>query len=188
MWRGSRNPPGASANPQLNEPDFEDALDEILLAGPAVSFHDSVAEFARWRWYTGSRDDGAHFADGALFPTYAEVALAAEVTATVATVAIDPPPMMLGSVYVRITSGAGGPDRLLLSLGATSGDVRWAVQALPAADGVADGEWLDLSAGPAQLDLSTVSSRVVVITALPVGADDPDGRTDARYPVSLVLQ
>src|SRR5262249_3001145 len=61
MWMRLRSPYGS------DEPDFEDALDAILRARAGVGFVDSVADFARWRYYTGAHDDGAHFREGATF-------------------------------------------------------------------------------------------------------------------------
>ncbi len=183
MWRASRSAPDG-----LNEPDFVDALDDILGAGPGIGFAESVAAFSRWRWYTGGRDDGEHFADGPRFPADTGVPLAADISAAAASIAIDPAPMLLGSSYVRVTRADGEPDGVWVSLQPEGiGDVRWSVEAVPGGDGLADGERLDLDGGPALLDLSVVGTRTLIITALPTGDYDPDERGDARHGVTLVL-
>lgn len=177
-WRASRSP---ATGP--NSPDFIDALAATLLAGPGVSFADSVVELGRWRWFTGDRDDGAHFRDG---PDIAEVALAADLTSGAHTIDIDPAPMLLGTSYVRVARG-NGPASLAVSLSSNEPGVRWVVQAVPSADGAGDGETLDLSSGSAVLDLSVVSERALVITALPAGEYDTDARTDRRFSVTIAL-
>ena len=58
VWRAMRSPLGSG------EPDLEDALDE-LLAPRGTSFVASVPDFARWRYYTGARADGAHLEEAA---------------------------------------------------------------------------------------------------------------------------
>lgn len=181
MWRASRNPPGADVDPSLNEPDFEDALDDLLRRDAGVGFLDSVAGFARWRWYTGSRDDGAHFAEGASFP---EVPLAATVGVDDSPVVIDPAPMFLGNAYVRVSEA--GASSFELSLESDATDVAWVVQAVPGLEEGSDGEVVDLSEGPARVALAD-GERVLILTALPAGAYDPDERPETRHPVTLGL-
>src|SRR5262249_21790228 len=124
MWRRMRNPPGPDDDPTLNHPSFEDALDGLL---PGLGFIDSMAGFARWRWYTGARDDGRHFAD----PSEALVATA-HVPARPGRVALDPAPMVLGSSYVELSGAPGATLTVALS---SAAPVRWVVQAVPGLDG-----------------------------------------------------
>ncbi|MFY0578638.1 hypothetical protein ACN28S_33950 [Cystobacter fuscus] len=80
MWLKSRNPPGAGEDQTLNDPDFADALDE-LLASHGSSYVQSVPEFSRWRWYTGDHVDDnhfRHFKDGLENLRAAKIALAAQ--------------------------------------------------------------------------------------------------------------
>jgi len=53
MWHRSRNAPGAAGDPSLNEPDFTDALQDLLAARDSSLFAEIVG-FARARWYTGA--------------------------------------------------------------------------------------------------------------------------------------
>lgn len=203
MWYLMRNPPGADQDPVLNEPDFEDALDELLQAQAGVSFYDAVLELARWRYYTGSRDDGAHFEEGALFPVEAEV-LMDSVPVAAHKWTSKPAPMVLGMSYVQLT---GAPDETLtLSLnpqtafrepveGVAPQDpaktgaipVRYVVQALPGLPGSgSDGELLSPEGGPFDVTLMPDGTRTLVVTILPAGDYDPDTRTDDRYPFDLV--
>ncbi len=183
MWLGSRNPGHEDAP---NEPDFEDALDGLLRAAADASFEESVVEFARWRWYTGRRDDGRHFEEGADFPDDAEVAVAAQVEVGTPRVPVWPAPMLLGNAYVTLEGAASVVVGVALEVPA--GDrVRWVVQAVPGLTEDDDGELLDLSAGPAPLQLGADGRRTLVLTALPAGEDDVDDRTDARFPVTVLL-
>ena len=43
------------------------ALDERLTA-EGTSLEEAYGDFAVWNWFTGSRDDGGHYVDGALWP------------------------------------------------------------------------------------------------------------------------
>lgn len=168
MWLRLRNPAGA------DEPDFEDALDGLLRARAGVGFLDSVVELARWRVYTGARDDGLHFEEGARF---AEPARAATVRTTGGRVTVDP--MTLGTAYVELVRQPGDPATVAIALESASTAVDWVVQAVP-------GPRLALAGGPAVLEVS--GARTIAITALPRAADaDPDRRTDTRRTAVLAI-
>ena len=188
MWLEGRSPGGgADDDDALNEPDFQDALDGILADRAGVSFVDSILAFARWRWYTGERDDGRHFEEGALFPDEAEVAVAARVRVPMAEtrLAIRPTLMLLGTVYVDLIREPEDPLALTVAVeGGHEEEVRWVVQALPGADG-RDGDQLDLTSGPARLELT--GDTTLAFTAVPAGPYDPDTRDDARFSLTVVL-
>jgi hypothetical protein len=179
LWRSCRNAPG------VHDPDFVDALDELLRAH-GTTFLDSVIGFTRWRWYAADRDDGRHFAGGASFPPEARVAIAKNLPARARTVRIEPGPMLLGAVFVELTREAGDPEALDVSI---TGDprVRWSVQAVPGIDAGTDGDTLDVSSGPATLRFGGLASRTLIVLALPAGPDDPDTRTNERFPFTLTL-
>lgn len=185
-WRLSRNQPGSDIVPTANEPDFEDALSQLLMEAVGLEFVQTVAPFARWRWYTGDRDDGAHFDEGALFPSEAAVRVSAQVSPETGRVDIEPAPMMLGSAYVEVSSESADGFRLSLDSAAT--DVRWVVQAVPGIEDGSDGETLDVSVGPVEVSLTLDGSRTIILTALPTGPHDPDTRTDERYTVAVVVE
>ena len=179
LWGLSRSPAG-----EANEPDFEDALETILQDASGMSFHDSVAEFARWRWYTGTRDDGVHFEEGADFPANATVAFAVSTAGSI--VAVSPEPMMLGSSYLEISRGGGGTTPVDVSLASPDPGVIWVVQAVPGIGG-GDGDVVDVTGGPVPVELTPGGTRTLVLTALPAGPYDPDERTGDRYPVTITL-
>ena len=158
LWAGMRNPPGA------NEPDFEDSLN-ALLKEEGGTFVGTVAGFAAWRW-----DPPAPF-DGYGIP------LAADVPAKQTTVVLDPAPMVLGTVYARVKGAAGAT----LTVG-IDGDaaVAWAVRTTGA-------QAIDPTLEPATFGAD--GTVVLAVTALPLvpEEDDPDGRTDARFGVTLLL-
>lgn len=171
VWRAMRSPLGSG------EPDLEDALDE-LLAPRGTSFVASVPDFARWRYYTGARADGAHLEEAAAM---AEPSRSARVDAAAGgQVAVDP--MMLGSIYVDLAPRPGA--QVAVRLLDADADVRWVVQVVPGATG--DGDVLAAAAGAVVLDAAV--ARTLIVTALPRGADDPDDdRTDDRFAARLTI-
>jgi hypothetical protein len=178
MWRRMRNPP-ADDDPTLNHPSFEDALDVILGARAGIGFVDSVVELARWRWYTGPRDDGHHFVDGASFALVPSAAVA--VGAGPGQLTVDA--MVLGSRYLELSGAPGATLHLAL---ASDAAVRWVAQAVPGPAG-ADGELVDLSAGEAPLSLGETGTRTLILTALPADPAryEPNKRHDSRAHATL---
>lgn len=183
MWLRMRKSPTAS------HPNYQDALDAMLKAKAGIGYFDSVVEFARWRWFTNSRDDGKHFEEGAQWPASAKVALAASnVSPTAGSVTISPAPMLLGSAYVEVVRGSSGPATTTVKLEApVDARVKWVVQAIPGMAAGSDGDLLDLSGGSATIQLPAGGKRILVVTALPTGAYAPDTRDDTRFAVALHL-
>lgn len=178
LWRGLRNPPGP------NEPDFEDALDTMLRADHGVSFADSVSEHAVWRWYTGARDDGRHFEEGAAFPPTALVP-ATTIAVDGGEVVVEPAPALLGSVYLELTGVPGAQVEAQLYL-AVAPEVRWVAVALPLAAADEGAPTVLDAASPVGIVLDADGRRVLVVTALPAQADDdPDTRSRATYGVRV---
>jgi hypothetical protein len=140
MWLRSRDEQPRDPESWENEPDFEDALDAMLLERGQTCFLDSVVEHARWRWHTGARDDGRHFREGADLLDDASVAVAAS---------------------IRAEPGLSG----------------FLVDLRPR------GEVVDLSEGPALVELTRDGVRTLILTALPAeGSEhDPDDYDDARH-------
>jgi hypothetical protein len=105
--------------------------------------------------------------------------------------------MLLGSVYVLVHAGSDQTQKYRMSIVSDQlhdAGIRWAAQALPGTDGQSDGEVLDFSAGSALLDLSRISPRAVVLTALPADEQaydpewrytDPEATPDERFEVTL---
>jgi hypothetical protein len=191
MWLASRNPPGAESDQTQNEPDFADALDDMLREHHS-SYVATVPEFARWRWYTGDHVDDRHFhhfQSGLENLRAAKLALAAQVEAKPGTVSIsENAPMLLGTSYIELTEGASTPKTLYVSLQAPlNAGRRFVVQAVPGLTADSDGEVLDLSSGPKQLRLASDQRRTLIVTAIPTGPYDPDLRTEERYPFSIIL-
>jgi hypothetical protein len=180
MWKRSRNRPGK------NEPDFEDALDSLLRQHARMSFHDSLIQFSRWRYYTSTRDDGRHFREGSTYPENSLVKIERRLRMTPQTVTMSPGPMKLGTQYVQLVRNPGDPSWVMLDF---EGDpnVRWSVQVVPGLAHWQDGETLDLSSGSAKVSFGHLSERTLVILALPQGKDEPDNRNDSRYPYRFTL-
>jgi len=120
FWKDARN----RAHPAKNPDTASDAIDR-LLAPVGSSFAQSMQEFARWRYYAGSRDDGRHFRtwpvpfDQLPFLSESDLKLdgTVAVTGTAADYAVKQKPMLLGSAYVEVT-GQPGAASFALSLAA----------------------------------------------------------------------
>jgi hypothetical protein len=164
VWLGLRGPAT-----------FEDSVDAILRARAGTTFMDSVAGFARWRWYGGAHDDGRHFALGLAQAPAATAARAEPGTVTVA-------PMLLGSSYVDL---AGGGAPLTVSL-ESDAPARWVLQAVPGLDG-GDGE--TLAPDGATLRFGADGTRTLIVTALPIDPAryDPRRRHDAHLQATVRL-
>jgi hypothetical protein len=181
MWQRSRNAPGANVHPELNEPDFADALQD-LLAAQGSSLFDQVLGFARARWYTGARANGS-LPGGAILP---EVAHGTHTRRTGARqTSFSASPQMLGTSYVVVERAATDPAALWVSLSTTSGGARFAVQTVGGAPADAT---LDLGAGPVQVSFGSGTALTFVVTALPAdGVFDPDLVGTAQMTASLTL-
>ena len=179
MWRLSRS------DPNENEPDYLDAL-ETILAERNATVATSVVEFARWRWYTGTRDDGRHFGDGALFPPEATVPTSATIEAG-SELVLPVSPMHLGSVYLEVTRAQDAPTSMQLSMESVASDVDWVAQLVPGNDG-SDGDPLDLGSGFAVLDMSQSSRRTLILTPLASAGEDPDEPSERRFGATVSLQ
>ncbi len=187
-WNLARNPPGAEENQRKNRPALSGALEQVL---PRMSYAESVAEFARWRWYTGSRADAKHDREAARIPEVAvqEAKLRAGRETRVAA-----RPMMLGASYVEVAGGAagsGGPDHVFLTLDppATAG-ARFIVQAVPGLDGRSDGEVLPVENGRVRVRLAPDGKRTLIVTPVPAAGreHDPNANSSRRFSTTLVLE
>lgn len=79
IWKAARQD-GTVTNismmgPTMSVPNEPDLLAAIATAIAPVTLQEAYVEFARWRYFVGANDDGAHFRDGASW-TGGEVALA----------------------------------------------------------------------------------------------------------------
>ena len=198
-----------------NSPNIWDGLNRLLgEASPPSSFLASAIAFARWRYYTGSRDDGRHFLTWSMpfaqFPFIPESTIALDgdplMLASTGTMRyqVKKAPMILGSSFIEIRPVA--PDQtafeveLIPSLSAQSvgspncpqaSDLEWVVQAVPGAKEGEDGEFVDLRHGPGRLDFVKDKDgpmRTLIITLLPTGTFDPDHQCQAVFPFALSLR
>ncbi|MFH1463885.1 MAG: hypothetical protein ABIO70_05835 [Pseudomonadota bacterium] len=180
LWLGLRSAPGAQDDPSLNEPDFEDSLEDLLQEQAGIGFLDAVVEFARWRVFTGARDDGRHFEEGGRWPEDASLVMDTLIVGEEAA----PRPMVLGNVYYRIEGEPGGHVALRLEV---QDDVTVVLQAIPGLDG-SDGELLGHGPGRYALALGGDGTRTLALTVLPTWEHDPDTRADTRYPLRVVVE
>jgi len=186
LWVLCRNQPDL----YLNKPSFVDGINTIL-APKGADFLDSVVGFARWRYYSGSRDDGLHFRRVPAATT--PLALLPEATLSIDQVslrplvhAISPAPMLTGSAYLTVRRAEAGQTSFQVSLELpVAPSVRWVVQAVPGLSAGSDGETVDLSAGAARVSFAPDGSRTLILSVLPLSGYDPLHQIDATYPVSV---
>lgn len=180
IWENCKNKPGE------NEPDFEDALDNLLKNKAQISFIDSVIEFSKWRYYTSTRDDGKHFDEGDTFTEDSLVKIEKEVIATPQIIRIEEGPMLLGVQYITLIKPNNLSSPILLEF---DGDkkVKWSIQIVPGIDNENDGEILNFDpvSKMAQISFGNLNERTLVILALPLEEYDPDKRSNDRYSYSI---
>ncbi len=186
LWVLCRNTPDL----YMNKPHFVDGLNAIL-AGEGATFLDSVVSFARWRYYSGERDDGRHFRREPA--STAPLALLPEATLSIDQVTlrslvhtIAPAPMLTGSAYLEIRRENADQTSFQLSLEVPAApSVRWVVQAVPGLTAGSDGEIVDLGSGSARVSFTKDGSRTLILTVLPLSDYDPYHQLDASLPVSV---
>lgn len=194
LWLAARNTP---LTPLVNSPNFVDALNAVL-APVNGSFQSSVVKFARWRYYSGKRDDGKHFR---AWPTnWVQLPFMPEASLNIAgpvklpatgykIQVLQQPPMLLGSAYAEIERGDDSQKFFDLTLlTAENSGVRWSVQAVPGLTPDSDGDLVDVSSVPARVFFTPEGNRTLIFTLLPVSDFDPDTQTGERFPIALRLQ
>lgn len=158
LWSGMKKKPGQ------RKPDFARALEEIL--PPGTSYADTVLEFAAWRAFTGSRDDGKHLKTAYAPEPGDGVTIARELSeADLGKKRKIEGTRHFGTQYILLKRGA--LESLTLSFNALPGPV-WRLQAIPALDG-ADSELLTLDNGRTTIEFGSLEERLIAITAIPVG-------------------
>jgi len=178
IWLGMRN------NPDDNEPDLLDSLDAVL-STKGRSYLDTVLEFARWRYYTGRRDDGRHLPEGGAHPASAEVAIASAFTISGIPRSLVIANMLLGTTYVAVSGNVG--DRVAIRItGAQT--VQWVVQSLPGPADGDDGAFVLTDLGEAEIALGG-GAIILAVTTLPGPTIelDPDTRSQQRYQATLTV-
>jgi len=84
-----------------NDPDIFDAMEAVLVDTTLAELY---SQFAQWRYFVGTRDDGTHFQDGSLW-TGGEVAIDTVLTLAelpLSQGAPNNPPDELGTVYLEL--------------------------------------------------------------------------------------
>jgi MYXO-CTERM domain-containing protein len=162
-----------------NAPQMWDAMTEVLAP---VTLAEAYAEFARWRYFVGDNDDGAHFRDGSKWKG-GEVGIAAKhrfdqlPLTTEAPNAVDE----LGSAYIEVLLADAPPERgLRISFEGASESV-WSVDALLVpTTGAAKTETIELDhQGAGQVELHDLKGiERVVLTVASLG----DEQYDAEKP------
>ncbi len=188
LWLEVRNYPDL----WVNSPNLVDGLNTIL-APLGESFMDSVIEFARWRYYTGPRDDGKHFrrlpTEWSQLPFLPESGVSmTSLQAIPGLYKIEPAPMVLGSVYLEIGQTDASQTSFELSLvEPLDQTVDWIVQAVPGISEDTDGNFVDLKGGSARVPFGPDGTRTLIITSLPRVPFDPDAQTGNRCTLTVRL-
>lgn len=108
----SVSPYGEAEMSVANAPDLLEAMD-VVLQGKATSLDAAFVEFARWRYFVGTRDDGLHFRHGA---DWSECELVVDRTLTLdelplASAAPNDEPNAYGSSYLELDLSGLGPEQ-----------------------------------------------------------------------------
>lgn len=192
-WRLMRSPQrGSMEPPRLNEPDFADAFDLVLRVGPGATYGESILEYDRWRWFTGRRDDGRHYEEGARWPRSAEIRPLLVPAARLPFWSTLPTLAQTGGVfYVQVDVSQAAPgQRLRVDLAGSTPAVTRA-ESLTYAGGGAHGPWTALfegAAGAAEVILNPGDQSVVLLLQhLPPPGYDPDFFELGLYPAILSL-
>ncbi len=188
LWLKVRNHPDLL----VNSPNLVDGLNTIL-APLGESFMDSVIAFARWRYYTGPRDDGKHFrhlpTEWLQLPFLPESGVSVNsLQAISGSYPIEPAPMVLGSVYLEIEQTDTSQKSFELSLvEPLDQTVDWIVQVVPGISKDSDGNFVDLKGGNARIPFGPDGTRTLIITSLPRAPFDPDAQTGNRCTLTVHL-
>ena len=176
-----------------DEPDF---LDAIALVDPSVpTVADVYTDFAVWRMFAASDDDGAHYEEGAAFPDYAIPYAEASITLdeldgfTATPVAA---PYDLGTSYYRVDLGVGSDRTLHVDVAGEPGvewGIAWAVW--PTAGGAATtGSTWVADGAPLAVDIDLTGGdrlEIGVVNNGPAGFDPDDGAVRRAFTLTLTL-
>jgi len=180
-----------------NEPDFLDAV-AAQLETEGVDFDEATIEFARWRYFVGADDDGAHFANASQW-VGGEVARDRILTFQDLPIADEEclePVAELGSSFTHIDLSGWDDPQVGLKVGFYStAETSWAVEVylVPEGGGAATVEPLAFgdahTAGLELADLVGYAELVVAVVNLGDGehdADDNDwGREEGVYALAV---
>lgn len=176
IWAGSRNRPRpfnaktGVPDPATNEPDWVDSLEAMLPRG--VTYADTLAAFARWRWYVGRHFDHRHFYEGNLLKQDGEVRVAGQFAPGKPYRSAGP--LMGGSEYLSVPHPAQGQS-VTFNFGSPAPGVKWVIQAVPGLTPDSDGDTIELRNGQGVINFGNLPERTLILTALPAnGILDPD--------------
>lgn len=149
---------------------FMYALDSI-----GVDISDAFAEFARWNWFTGFRDDGSYYRDGARFPT---TPVETEIYTFPAsfTPSSNHRPRPSGANYIMLGLTAGQR----MNLGFSASSVPWRLQ-IPFSDTVII--FSTMGSGTFEFDVPQTGYFPLIITPVPHSS----WSTSYNYTVNLVM-
>jgi MYXO-CTERM domain-containing protein len=161
-----------------NHPNIVEATSTVL---SPVTFTEAFGEFAQWRYFVGTRDDGHHFRDGAKWGG-AEVKVDASLTLTdlpVTHVSPAKSPVDFGTVYTELSLTGLEPERNVRFGVKGDPSVSWRADVLLiGADGTATVQPItfdDTQSGEAILPgLEAYVTAVLVVSNLGTPDFDPD--------------
>lgn len=172
LWDDLAQPTGQQ------EPDFVDALARVHPSAPSAAA--VYTEFAVWRMFAASADDGAHFVEGAEWDERAIVQTEADLDLAAADGATLEPraePYELGTSYWRVALGQGTDDALHAEL-AGEGGVQWGlVWAVWPTDGgpAVTGSTLAAVGAPVAVDVPLEGGATAMIGVVNGGRPDLEG-------------
>ncbi len=176
LWEGSKQ-----ASSSLNEPDFLDVLGTET-GERGLDMGQFFATFATWRYFTGSRDDGQHFSDGAAWGNGSRVA-AGQLTAA-PEVSFQETVAAFGAGW-RVVSVPAGTEALDVAV-TGAGGVAAVVPLDPGGAAVAEPTVISTSAPGRAVLAQGAQSALVAVTYAPAGWD-PDSKDWTAHTVQVSL-
>ena len=189
LWEACQQDAGYS-----NEPDYFDAVTNVLADGQQSAFDDLFVDFSEARYFVGGEDDGQHLPDVSNLRR-AEVYQVRHLDGWSLPIVNESPsenlwPQPYGSNHLRLDLSAGFITPLKVSFFA-SNDVHWRVQVLGLSDGALQRQEIPLDpdlGGSVVVDSTGLQSLLLVVNNVGDGRFDPDtqGATGSYYRYSIV--
>lgn len=160
----------------VDEPDF---LDAVALVDPTLSVAAIFTDFSVWRMFAATRDDGAHYEEGATFPDYAmplteDTLDLTEVDGYTASPVMRP--YDISASYYFIDLGAGTDQTLHVEVAGDVGTqwgIAWAVWQTAGGPAVTGSTWV-ADGLPLSVDIELLGgyqAEIGVVNAGPEGLD-----------------
>lgn len=171
---------GLAQGSRAPEPDFVDAMDGLVAERPSAA--ELYLDFAEWRLFAGTWDDGAHFEEGADWGNDARPAREPELAgAALDGLSVQPvdAPYDLGVTYFPVALDGLTAERFTARVEGDP-DARWGVVAVvwPAEGAATVTRAMGAEGDPVEVDLDLAGARRVVVGVVNGGPETLDAEDD----------